>query len=61
MVALSSLMTALRCCQIRPVHIGLYGVLGGCLTPVLVDTVLELNDGEVADFERERFVDEDRL
>ena len=31
------------------------------LPPVLVDAVFELDDGEVADLEREGLVDEDRL
>jgi hypothetical protein len=32
--------------------------LGGCLAPVLVDAVLELDDGEVAHFQWERSVQE---
>jgi hypothetical protein len=36
-------------------------VLVRCLPPVLVDAVLELDDGEVADFEREGLVEEHRL
>jgi hypothetical protein len=36
-------------------------VLGGCLAPVLVDAVLELDNGEVAYFQRQGPVKEDGL
>lgn len=36
-------------------------VLGSSLPPVLVNPVLELDDGEIADLERERLVEEDGL
>jgi hypothetical protein len=36
-------------------------LLGGRLSPVLVDAVLELDDGEVAHFDRQGLVQEDRL
>jgi hypothetical protein len=36
-------------------------LLGRSLPPVLVDAVLELDDGEVADFERQGLVQEDGL
>lgn len=38
------------------------GILLGCrLAPVFVDTVLKLDNSEIADFERERLVQKDRL
>jgi hypothetical protein len=43
------------------VSFGMGGVLGGCLAPVLVDAVLELDDGEVAHLQRKRPVKEDGL
>ena len=36
-------------------------LLRGRLPPILVNAVLELDDGEIADFERQGFVDKDRL
>lgn len=35
--------------------------IGGRLAPVLVDAILELNNSEVSDFERQRLVEEDGL
>jgi hypothetical protein len=36
-------------------------LLGCSLPPVFINAVLKLNNGEVADFDRERLVQEDRL
>jgi hypothetical protein len=59
-VALSSLFTALTHC--KSCSIDTWGVvLGGCFPPVLIDTVLKLKDGKVADFEGKGFVEEDGL
>ena len=42
-------------------RIGLGRILGGCLAPVLVNAILELDDGKVAHFQGERFVQIHRL
>jgi hypothetical protein len=55
MAALSSLLTALLWGQ-PCASDGLMHLLDGSLPPVFVDAVLELNDGEVADFDWERLV-----
>lgn len=63
MVALSCLFTALG--HVRDGKHGRGGscwqVLCGRLPPVLVDAVLELDDGEIADLEGEGPVEEDGL
>jgi hypothetical protein len=61
MVALSSLFTALYKVR-RAEGIDYRGsVLGSCLSPVLVDAVLELDDGEVANLPRQGSIEEDGL
>jgi len=55
MTSLSSLLTALLCGQSGAFN-EVVDVLDRSLPPVFVDAVLELNDGEVADFDWERLV-----
>jgi hypothetical protein len=52
---LSSLLTALPCRQPDSLSV-VVDALGRSLPPVLVDAVLQLNDGEVADFDWEGLV-----